>query len=680
MGRRILLGLLLLCAACADDEPDPTPTDSGVTTPDGGDVEPDATVDSGVTSPDGGALDAGDAGPADAGDAGVDPCVPNPCFQGGTCTSSVSGFVCEACPTGYEGDGVECRDVDGCQGEPCFAGVLCTDVPAPGEGFNCGACPPGLEGDGIACTEIDGCAGAPCLPSTSCTDVPAPGDGFVCSVCVGAACPILRALAGPDRQVVAGSVNTLMGSATGYNGAFRCDWRNDVDGSTWSTCTPTVAPTADTVYTLTVTDASALTATDDVVFRVADLIADAGPDSNIRSSATATLTASWSGASCANGSCIDCAWRLSNGTPVASTCTATVSPTATTQYFLTVTDNVASRSAQDSATVFVTDQPAQLCGWDVVVMTSDEYPTGANPNYICDSTGTARRQTVNGKPAIVLSDLVVQNVRITGHISVETSSDDDLIGFLWGWQSPKQTYLLTWKQLSQNWTARCGNAPAGIAIKKVDGSTTAPSSIRFNPSFGYNATDYVYSCAVGWSQSRANAGLLNDNTIFLWTPGDPGGVTVGWSDFITYRFEFYYTPERTRILVYSDDQQTGSTANLVASLLVEDSSFPAGAFAFFSNSQEQVAFGDFRLASLSDFQADAGPDQQITAGQTADLAGTAMLAVPPYLCEWSDGAMTLLSSDCALQVTPTVDTTYTLTVTDDFGRVSTDQVEVRVIP
>lgn len=642
----VVASLLLACGE-SDEEPR---ADAG---PDLGIVDLGA-ADSGA--PDLGRTDAGsgDAAPADSGgsdaespdaeapdgevpDAGVDFCDPNPCFEGVTCTNGASTF-------------------------------------------SCGACPSGLIGDGVTCEEHDECDPNPCLSGTDCTDIPAPGTGFTCTVCQGASCPILRAQAGPDQRVVAGSVATLQGSATGYNGAYSCAWSNDQDSAILGTCTATIAPTAQTVYTLIVTDASGLTAQDQMVVRMVDLIADAGPDSNVELGGVATLSGSWRGASCADASCIECEWRRSGGELVAGTCTATVSPTATTQYFLTVTDTAVSRSASDSATVFVTDQPAQLCGWNVVVMTSNEYPSAPNPNYICDASGTARRQTVNGKPAIVLSDLVVENARIVGHISVETNSDDDPIGFIWGWENPKHHYLLTWKKANQSWTAACGNAPRGIAVKKIDGAVGAPETISFNPSFGYNATDYEYSCADGWSLDRANAGLLRDDSIFLIAPGDPGAFTGGWVSFITYRFEFYYTPTKTKIFVYEDDAMTGSTANLVTTLLVEDASYPSGAFAFYSNSQEQVQFGDFTLASLSDFRADAGPDRSIGPGGTVTLAGGAELAVPPYECVWTDAANALVSSDCEAEVAPSATTTYTLTVTDDFGRVSTDSVTVAVTP
>jgi hypothetical protein len=286
---------------------------------------------------------------------------------------------------------------------------------------------------------------------------------------------------------------------------------------------------------------------------------------------------------------------------------------------------------------------------------------------------------VNGKPAIVLSDLVVSNARVVGYIGVETTSDDDLIGFLWGWQDPRHAYLLSWKQLNQSWTAACGNSPAGIAVKKLDGSAAEPGTISFNASFGFNATDYVYSCADLWAQDRASAGLLGDDTVLLRSPVDPGAFRGGWADSTTYRFEFYYTPTRTRVLVYEDDAVTGSTANLVTSLDVVDSSYPEGRFAFFSNSQEQVAFGDYTLASLDGFAAAAGPDQAIGAGASAELAGSAELAVPPFTCAWSAGGAPAGSS-CALAVTPATTTTYRLTVTDGFGRTASDEVTVTVGP
>lgn len=170
---------------------------------------------------------------------------------------------------------------------------------------------------------------------------------------------------------------------------------------------------------------------------------------------------------------------------------------------------------------------------------------------------------------------------------------------------------------------------------------------------------------------------MGDDSIFLLAPADPNGYTLGWVALTSYRFEFYYTPTKTKIFVYEDDAQTGSTANLITTLLVDDSSYPAGAFGFYSNSQEQVNFGDFTLASLSDYSVDVGPNQTVSAGGSVSLAPLVTLAVPPYACEWTEGA-TVVGNSFDIVLSPAATTNYQIRVTDDFGRIATDSVGVTV--
>lgn len=71
-------------------------------------------------------------------------------------------------------------DIDGCLNPepPCFEGVDCTDdnSAASSTNFTCGACPPGFEGDGVNCTDIDGCVDVTCFNGT----------------CVDRVCPLCR--------------------------------------------------------------------------------------------------------------------------------------------------------------------------------------------------------------------------------------------------------------------------------------------------------------------------------------------------------------------------------------------------------------------------------------------------------------------------------------------------------
>ncbi|MCP4445180.1 MAG: hypothetical protein GY811_07550 [Myxococcales bacterium] len=116
-------------------------------------------------------------------DAATLACASEPCFEDVACSEVEGGYQCSDCPSGLEGDGETCSEVDGCDASPCFLGVDCTDVPAPGEGASCSDCPTGFFGNGIICTDIDGCDGDPCFPGATCVDNVPPAEGFTCGTC-----------------------------------------------------------------------------------------------------------------------------------------------------------------------------------------------------------------------------------------------------------------------------------------------------------------------------------------------------------------------------------------------------------------------------------------------------------------------------------------------------------------
>jgi len=87
-----------------------------------------------------------------------------------------------SCAAGYEyaaGGGGACVKTDVCRDGPCFPGVLCVPLPPPAGGFACGEdpgspCPPGYEGDGVECLDVDECAGSAtgCSPRATCKNIP----------------------------------------------------------------------------------------------------------------------------------------------------------------------------------------------------------------------------------------------------------------------------------------------------------------------------------------------------------------------------------------------------------------------------------------------------------------------------------------------------------------------------
>jgi hypothetical protein len=500
-------------------------------------------------------------------------------------------------------------------------------------------CPAGYELEGIECVDVDGCADSPCHEQADCTDVPAPGQGYTCSECIGVGCPELRALAGPDQLVVRGATSTLTGSADGSNGGFGCAWEDASGALVAETCTATVAVDGISEWTLTVTDASGAQATDAMTTFVAELVVGAGEGQNITSGESATLSVEIFGASCADASCLQCTWtEVTGGAVVGTTCEVQVSPMTTTEYEVEVYDSGLGETASDDTTVFVTDQLTEVCHWTTVAMQIDP-PVGPTPSYACINSNTGRRQDGNSDPSVVLSDLDVGNVYLQGWLSVETTNDDDFIGVVWGWQDPRKHYLMRWKQRSQNidWLLRgCGSAEAGIAVLRVDGPASEPATLTDRGS--YLDTDYVVDCAVHWSTERSRSGTLGGSSTILLSPEDPGAFTQGWRDRITYRFDIYYTPTKTKFIIYEDDPaDVGPEPIKLTEFVITDTTFPEGGFGFYTFSQPKVYFIDLSMASLSDFRAIPGPTRSIVNGEATTLEGEAELAVPSLRLRVVDG-------------------------------------------
>ncbi len=94
-------------------------------------------------------------------------------------------------------------------------------------------------------------------------------------------------------------------------------------------------------------------------------------------------------------------------------------------------------------------------------------------------------QSVNGQPTLFYSDFLAFNTSFQGKIKVETTSDNDFIGFALGFQpgdtsnSSADYLLVDWKQGSQTFNFGSPSctpgsfAPRGLAVSRVTGIPTA---------------------------------------------------------------------------------------------------------------------------------------------------------------------------------------------------------------
>lgn len=163
-------------------------------------------------------------------------------------------------------------------------------------------------------------------------------------------------------------------------------------------------------------------------------------------------------------------------------------------------------------------------------------------------------QSVNGSPAVFFSGSNDRGKVLSGKIKVETTSDDDFIGFVLGYRSGDATatstnfLLIDWKQLNQTFYG-C-NAPAGLAISRV--TTGLPDS----------AATWCHDSALGVTE-LARATSLG---------------STGWADNTEYLFDLVFTETNIQVKV------NGTTE------LNLNGSFQDGSFGFYNYSQASVRY------------------------------------------------------------------------------------------
>jgi hypothetical protein len=90
-------------------------------------------------------------------------------------------------------------------------------------------------------------------------------------------------------------------------------------------------------------------------------------------------------------------------------------------------------------------------------------------NWVVNMDGTEVTQTINGDSTIFFSPDDFGNSAINGTFR-ESSADDDFVGFVFGWQSSSEFYLLDWKQGQQD--AYGQTALRGVTLKRFFGDPT----------------------------------------------------------------------------------------------------------------------------------------------------------------------------------------------------------------
>lgn len=226
---------------------------------------------------------------------------------------------------------------------------------------------------------------------------------------------------------------------------------------------------------------------------------------------------------------------------------------------------------------------AQLqCGQTIDFNTWSQEGLPASGVWSVSPGGNAVEQTFNGSATWFVSPNDFIDVTIQGSFQVNTSSDDDLIGFVFGYQNPfgaltnpsstpMKSFIFDWKQTSQVFQGL--SSSEGFALYEVDGpfdftGLVVQGSGQVYPEF--------------WE--RVNTPIVNVL--------DTDYGNNGWNDFQQYDFQLKYTTDS--IVIWVDGVR----------IFEEDGCFEPGRFGFYNQSQDAVVYSNFSYDITYDFITD----------------------------------------------------------------------------
>ena len=182
-------------------------------------------------------------------------------------------------------------------------------------------------------------------------------------------------------------------------------------------------------------------------------------------------------------------------------------------------------------------------------------------------------QKINGDPTILVSDIDVTGVTVEGSWLMKGNSDDDLVGFVFGYQDPGHFYLLDWKKATQD-DGACGLAKQGISIKTVTADYSGPESGMLEASQPFDGKD-------------------------LWnTEGTEKKVTLlyheeieGWAFEKEYRFILEFNPGAFTVTVMEGEET-------IFSKKLKDNTYKNGKLGFYNFSQAPVIYKGFKTITV----------------------------------------------------------------------------------
>ncbi len=271
-----------------------------------------------------------------------------------------------------------------------------------------------------------------------------------------------------------------------------------------------------------------------------------------------------------------------------------------------------------------------------------EWKANGSGNWVLQEDNRTVLQTLNAEPTVYHNNVNSQSpvFELNGKITVNTTGDDDFIGFVLGYhdgdidKEDVDYLLIDWKQGNQ------GDGKAGLAISRV-------TNVLGSAAWSHDAS-------LGVTELQRGTSLGN----------------IGWKDNTSYIFRITFTSALVEVFI--DDKKELSVTG----------EFGDGAYGFYNYSQGEVLYSAIKAKVIDNEkpQANAGPDMNVTVGSEVILDGSGSTddkGVVSYMWEETENVlgydMQYIVDDLTVGIHR-----FILRVEDEEGESDTDEVVVNV--